>query len=136
MALPIHVNRRLLVSFVFNRRKVAFTDEERDLADVLCPHLAYLYRLYAAAQGVNESVPFAPSHTAAVLTAREREVLQWVAAGKTNRDVAAILKVGLRTVEKHLEHIYEKLGVETRTAAVMRACAAQRPTRAPSLLVS
>lgn len=57
----------------------------------------------------------------ASLTPREREVLHWVAAGKTNRDIAAILGASRRTIEKHLEHSYEKLGVETRTAAVMRA---------------
>jgi DNA-binding CsgD family transcriptional regulator len=41
----------------------------------------------------------------------------WVARGKTNRDVAEILGMSPRTVNKHLEHVYEKLGVETRTAA-------------------
>jgi DNA-binding CsgD family transcriptional regulator len=55
------------------------------------------------------------------LTPREREVLAWVAAGKTNRDIAAIVGARPRTIDKHLEHIYEKLGVETRVAAVMRA---------------
>jgi DNA-binding NarL/FixJ family response regulator len=55
------------------------------------------------------------------LTSREREVLEWLASGKTNRDIAEIIGAKCRTVEKHLEHIYEKLGVETRTAAVMRA---------------
>ena len=55
------------------------------------------------------------------LTAREREVLEWLASGKTNRDIAEIIGAKCRTVEKHLEHIYAKLGVETRTAAVMRA---------------
>jgi DNA-binding CsgD family transcriptional regulator len=55
------------------------------------------------------------------LTTREREVLEWLATGKTNRDIADIIGAKRRTVEKHLEHIYEKLGVETRTAAVMRA---------------
>lgn len=55
------------------------------------------------------------------LTTREREVLEWLATGKTNRDIAQIIGARPRTVEKHLEHIYEKLGVETRTAAVMRA---------------
>jgi DNA-binding NarL/FixJ family response regulator len=52
------------------------------------------------------------------LTQREMDVLEWVARGKTNRDVAEILGMSPRTVNKHLEHIYEKLGVETRTAAV------------------
>ena len=55
------------------------------------------------------------------LTAREAEVMIWVARGKTNRDVAEILGMSPRTVNKHLEHIYEKLGVETRTAAVAAA---------------
>ena len=52
------------------------------------------------------------------LTQREMDVLEWVARGKTNRDVAEILGMSPRTVNKHLEHIYEKLVVETRTAAV------------------
>ena len=63
-----------------------------------------------------------PARYAALpLTAREREVLRWLAAGKTDREIAAILAVSVRTVQKHLERIYTKLGVETRTAAVMRA---------------
>lgn len=51
------------------------------------------------------------------LTIRESEVLKWVAFGKTNRDIAEILELSTRTVDKHLEHVYVKLGVETRTAA-------------------
>lgn len=51
------------------------------------------------------------------LTRRELEVLAWVALGKTNSEVASILRRSPRTVQKHLEHIFEKLGVENRTAA-------------------
>jgi CheY-like chemotaxis protein/DNA-binding CsgD family transcriptional regulator len=51
------------------------------------------------------------------LTAREAEVLYWVAKGKTNRDVGDILGSSRHTVTKHMEHILPKLGVETRTAA-------------------
>ncbi|MBN8487674.1 MAG: helix-turn-helix transcriptional regulator, partial [Burkholderiales bacterium] len=51
------------------------------------------------------------------LTARESEVLYWVVQGKTNRDIGDILGTSPRTVHKHLEHVFEKLGVETRTAA-------------------
>jgi len=51
------------------------------------------------------------------LTAREAEVLYWVVQGKTNRDIGDILGTSPRTVHKHLEHVFEKLGVETRTAA-------------------
>lgn len=51
------------------------------------------------------------------LTAKEAEVLYWVVKGKTNRDIGDILGCSTATVKKHLEHIYAKLGVETRTAA-------------------
>ncbi|MEO8057557.1 MAG: response regulator transcription factor [Burkholderiales bacterium] len=52
------------------------------------------------------------------LTLREAEVLYWVAKGKTNRDIGDILGSSPATVKKHLERVYVKLGVETRTAAV------------------
>jgi DNA-binding CsgD family transcriptional regulator len=55
------------------------------------------------------------------LTPRESEVLAWVAKGKTNAEVGAILQLSGRTVQKHLEHIYDKLGVESRTTATVRA---------------
>ena len=48
------------------------------------------------------------------------QVLAWLAHGKTDAEIAAFLGTSPRTVHKHLEHIYVKLGVETRTAAVMR----------------
>ena len=51
------------------------------------------------------------------LTAREAEVLYWVAKGKINRDIGDILGASPATVKKHLERVYAKLGVETRTAA-------------------
>ncbi len=57
------------------------------------------------------------------LTAREAEVLIWLACGKTNRDIGTILGISPRTVNKHLDHIFPKLGVETRTAAAARALA-------------
>jgi DNA-binding CsgD family transcriptional regulator len=53
------------------------------------------------------------------LTRREREVLGWVSRGKTNRQIATILSVSAGTVQKHLEHIYDKLGVRTRAAAAV-----------------
>jgi DNA-binding response OmpR family regulator/DNA-binding CsgD family transcriptional regulator len=51
------------------------------------------------------------------VTRREAEVLYWIAKGKTNRDIGDILGASPATVKKHLEHVYEKLGVETRNAA-------------------
>jgi DNA-binding CsgD family transcriptional regulator len=59
------------------------------------------------------------------LTEREAEILGWVARGKTNQEIAKLLVVSPHTVRKHLENVYEKLGVHTRTAAV--ACAFATP---------
>jgi DNA-binding CsgD family transcriptional regulator len=55
------------------------------------------------------------------VTLREAEVLLWIARGKSNRDIAEILKLSPRTVNKHLEQIYAKLGVENRASAAALA---------------
>ncbi len=60
------------------------------------------------------------------LTSREGEVLSWLSKGKANRDIAQILGLSPRTIDKHLEQIYAKLGVENRTAATAIAVEATR----------
>jgi DNA-binding response OmpR family regulator/DNA-binding CsgD family transcriptional regulator len=55
------------------------------------------------------------------LTAREAEVLFWISRGKSNRDIGEILRISPRTVNKHLERVFEKLGVENRAAAAAQA---------------
>lgn len=55
------------------------------------------------------------------LTPRESEVLLWIAHGKSNRDIGEILGLSPRTVNKHLEQVYQKLGVENRASAAVRA---------------
>jgi DNA-binding CsgD family transcriptional regulator len=52
----------------------------------------------------------------AVLTPREREIAHWLAEGKANAEIAVILGMAPRTVSKHIEHIFSKLGVENRTS--------------------
>jgi DNA-binding CsgD family transcriptional regulator len=106
MALPIYVRDGLLVSFVLNRTRRDFTDRERALLDVMRPHLARIFRKASSLGG---------------LTAREAEVLRWVAAGKSDAQIGAILRISARTVQKHLQNVYDKLGVESRTAAANRA---------------
>jgi len=65
------------------------------------------------------------------LTAREAEVLYWIAQGKSNPDTATILGSSVRTVHKHVEHIFQKLGLETRNAATLVALEVLRPTSRP-----
>src|SRR3954469_5500868 len=64
---------------------------------------------------INERAP-AYSERPRALTKRELEVVEWIAAGKRNREIGKILGCSSRTVQKHVEHILEKLQVETRTA--------------------
>ena len=85
-----------------------------------------IIRLLSGAEGssvvVLERLPAAgrrrPSR-AALHYRREAEVLAWVAQGKSNREVAGIVHARPRTIEKHLEHVYKKLGVENRFAAML-----------------
>jgi len=65
------------------------------------------------------------------ITPREVEVLEWVARGKTNNEVGLILQISPRTAAKHLEHIYTKLGVESRTAAVLQFLAMMQQNPRP-----
>ena len=60
---------------------------------------------------------------ATTLTAREREVLGWIAAGKSTKEIAGELWITPATVSKHLHHIYRKLGVTSRTGALAAASA-------------
>jgi len=83
--------------------------------------VAFLYRLACRAPA-----PL-PDAQPAGLTPREGDVMHWLSQGKTDAEIAALLTISPRTVHKHLEHVYVKLGVETRTAAVMRALAMGRP---------
>lgn len=62
------------------------------------------------------------------LTHRESEVLLWIAKGKANRDIGEILGLSSRTVNKHLEQIYSKLGVENRASAAVKAAHVLRET--------
>jgi DNA-binding NarL/FixJ family response regulator len=77
----------------------------------------YLFRLTASSQRSNDQV--LRQHFA--LTQRESEVLLWIAKGKANRDIGEILGLSARTVNKHLEQIYIKLGVENRASAAVKA---------------
>jgi DNA-binding CsgD family transcriptional regulator len=60
------------------------------------------------------------------ISPREAEVLIWISQGKKNSEIAAILNVAERTVLKHCEHLFSKLGVETRTCAMAMAFNAMR----------
>lgn len=87
--------------------------------------------LQSATLGNGETAALGSFH----LTPRESDVLAWLGKGKTNRDIAEILGMSPRTVNKHLEHIFVKLGVETRSAAAVLASSVQQAPRSGSGLL-
>ena len=97
-----------------------FGDRERLILQAVRSHLAALYRSarlrrrLAAATAAFDRAPMAE------LTPREREVMLCVADGLSNEKIANVLVVEQSTVGKHLEHVYEKLGVRSRTAALAK----------------
>jgi DNA-binding CsgD family transcriptional regulator len=127
LAMPVYQSEGWLVSWVLNRRGHDFSDRETALLDQVRTPLARFFRhtdwMARLAPSLTDTPQPPMLSTDVPLTPREYEVLRWVAAGKTDRDIAAIVGASVRTVHKHLQHIYAKLGVETRTAAVMRALA-------------
>jgi DNA-binding NarL/FixJ family response regulator len=83
------------------------------------PDLDRLDSLTAALGAKGESQD--ATDLAPVLSAREREVLTHVAAGKTNKEIATVLLISDHTVGRHLENIFAKLGVTSRAAAIAYA---------------
>jgi len=94
-----------------------YTDRELTLLSLLRPHLIRMQRSAAVRRRFDGDNG---------LTSREAEVLGWIARGKTNREIASRLFISPHTVRKHIENIFEKLGVRTRTAAARHAGALRR----------
>ena len=110
-------------SFILFREAGAgdFSERDRAVLEMLRPHL-YRLEAYAAlrrqlSEALRTQEIVAEPDPYAKLTSREREIVELVAEGKTNAQIAVQLWVAPSTVKKHLEHIYSKLGVGRRTAA-------------------
>jgi DNA-binding CsgD family transcriptional regulator len=99
------------ISFV-RHDGASFDEEGAEALSLLVPHLRRLYARAAARQR--------DGCWAARLTGRELEVLALVAQGRTNREIARALWLSPHTVRTHMQHIFEKLEVTTRAAAVVR----------------
>lgn len=112
-SIELPLSRKLRIRL--ERRAGAFSRRDRQRVELLRPHLAFLYR-----QACERNAQDPLQEDSALLTPRELDVMRWLSCGKTDADIAQLLQISPRTVQKHLEHIYVKLGVETRTAAVMR----------------
>ena len=126
-----------LVFFAISRRHRDFSEDERDLLTSLRPHFIQAYRnaearselarLRAASERAAEE-GFSQGEAAVFalmtrlgLSRREAQVLQEVAQGKTNEEIAQTIGISLSTVKTRLENVFRCLGVTSRTAAALRA---------------
>jgi len=110
-------------SLILFRRTGAgdFSERDRAVLEMLRPHLNGLEARAALRQRLSQALGTQDcngrSGAYALLTPREREIVVLVAEGRTNAQIAVQLWVAPSTVKKHLEHVYEKLGVGRRAAA-------------------
>lgn len=97
-----------------------FGPRERLILTLVRPHLSAVYRRARLGRRLATLMGTLDDGTAELLTPREREVMRWVAEGLSNAEIARALVVEMSTVCKHLEHVYAKLGVRSRTAALAK----------------
>jgi DNA-binding CsgD family transcriptional regulator len=133
MAVTIPSSTSIVIGIALNRTQRDFSERDRAVLDVIRPHLAQSYRnaieratLRERTEAAERALWSAPAVSLASLTSREQEVLGLVADGKTNFQIADRLALSPRTVQKHLEHIYDKVGVRSRTAAAMKLASSGR----------
>ncbi len=113
-----------LTAIALNRAGRDFTEEDRDLLNAISAPLGNAQRRARDRHSARVALGTAESEGVAGLTDREAQILQLAARGRTNQAIARTCDVSPRTVAKHLEHIYRKLGVTSRAAAVYRTAAA------------
>ncbi|WP_397588103.1 response regulator [Sandarakinorhabdus limnophila] len=99
------------------RVKQDFADGRVEFAAVATKGEERHFRLTETLEGADEKL-LAQRHG---LTEREAEVLLWISRGKANREISEILGISPRTVNKHLEQIFEKMGIENRASAAAAA---------------
>jgi DNA-binding CsgD family transcriptional regulator len=137
---PINVDVQMAVSvplqdgtadvLILNRKGRDFSDREKQMLTAFLPHIVLARRRshllsatsYQTLPNGALKEPFLVNlQEVFALSRRESEVIWWMALGKSDEDIANICDVSRRTIGKHCENIYRKLGVECRTAAVTRA---------------
>jgi ATP/maltotriose-dependent transcriptional regulator MalT len=123
IAFTLPSETRRVLAIALSREDRDYTDAERDFLNRARPFLIQAYRNAVAhsARTPAAAEELLPALERAGLTPREAEVLRLVAHGASNHDVAQELELSVRTVGKHLERVFAKLGVTTRSAAAARA---------------
>ena len=122
MVLDIRLRKDCRLTLITSRGRRGFTLGERVSFALLEPHVREVFQRVSAQERLRKALP-APGSEIAVgpsLSVREREVLQWLAGGKSNGEISFLLGVRPTTVKRYLESLYQKLGISNRTAAALR----------------
>jgi DNA-binding CsgD family transcriptional regulator len=117
IGVPARFGARSIGGLTLGRHRKDFNERDRRVLDLLRPHIEMAHD--NALRWTRRQAADARTASHAPLTARELEVGRWLAEGKTNREIAVILQSNVRTIEKHVENMLRKLGVENRTAAAV-----------------
>jgi DNA-binding CsgD family transcriptional regulator len=113
VAISLAYRRPLIVALSLSRSDSDFTDDDLGVLDLVRPHLSRIYRrLRGSAETLEGSWG---------LTPREMQVLEAAATGADLHAIAVRLGISVRTIDKHLQHVYRKLGVTNRAAATAAA---------------
>ena len=113
LTIPLGVTR--MRGWAFNRAVSDFSDETMELARLVQPLLAAVERFEPTEARQATAVAERGGH----LTAREAEILDLISSGLTTTQIAYVIRVSPRTVSKHVEHLYGKLGVHDRVSAAL-----------------
>lgn len=110
----------------FFRDNGMFSKAEKDMLEILQPHLSNARRLAYAAT-LAKDAPLSPDlYARAGFTPRESDVIHWLTQGKSNDEIATILRIRSDSVSRNLQTIYDKMGVEHRVAATLHALSLAR----------
>lgn len=123
ITLDIDLRKDCRLGLFASRGRRGFSMEERAVLAIFGPHVREVFDRLDA-QGKLEKGMEAQANGLVIddrLSARECEVLQWLAQGKSNGEIALLLDIRPTTVKKHLANLYAKLGVENRHAAALLA---------------
>ncbi len=121
VVLPVKIDESIVVALSFSRRTPDFTREDCELLDAFGPHLRLAWQRHENPWADRRELDCRRQLQDLGLSPRESEVLFWMTEGKLNREIATLLGLSLGTVQDHVSHILEKLGVENRHAATVFA---------------
>lgn len=114
VGIPLRGRRAQLAGVALaTSQKIDACDESIDLVNAYCNQFYVAYkRLLAAPRDIEVAIS---------LSKKEQEILSWAGMGKTDEDIATILGISRNTVDTHMRHIFEKMGVNSRILAVVKA---------------